>query len=274
MSERTKKFPWGYILIGLLLLLVGISFIAFSSADMLSILAIVIGIITAIFGIAYGALTLANHDRGVKFVFRIVISVACIIAGLVAIIVRNDAVSAIVNVVCILLLVDGSFKLQTAIISRRYRAAGWWIMLVLSITVIITAFLMTKYGLEDKSLTSILLGLIIIGDGVSNIVASFFSYANETRFFRELENAPKYKVVKVEDEGENAAAEKASEEGKADTKAPESDGKTEAKAEDTPKPKSEKKKPSAGENAQEAEAPKKNSTPEKKKNEGEKTKSK
>ena len=110
MSERIKKFPWGYILIGLLLLLVGISFIAFSSADMLSILAIVIGIITAIFGIAYGALTLANHDRGVKFVFRIVISVACIIAGLVAIIVRNDAVSAIVNVVCILLLVDGSFN--------------------------------------------------------------------------------------------------------------------------------------------------------------------
>ena len=63
MLERLKKFAWGYVILALVIIGIGVCFIAFS--DMLAALAIAVGVTLAVFGIIFGVLTLARKDRSI-----------------------------------------------------------------------------------------------------------------------------------------------------------------------------------------------------------------
>jgi len=173
MLEGSKKFPWGYIILGTLLMTVGICFIIFNTAS--TVLAVIIGITLAIFGILCGVLTLAESERGLKFVIRIIFSVMAIISGVVVAILNSAAIPIISDMFCLLLITDGAFKLQTAIQSKRVSAFGWWFMLMLSLLIIISTFITNKYStLAEDGVLTVVLGIIIAVDGFSNLTSSFY----------------------------------------------------------------------------------------------------
>lgn len=172
MLEKIKKFGWGYILLGVLLVAVGICFISFNNA--LNVLSVAIGIILLIFGILFGVITLVDPRRGITFALRIILAVICIICGTVCAIVQGAAVSVIADIFCLLLIVDGAFKLQTSINSKRYRIFGWWVMLGLAVAVIISAFLLAKLAPEDTATLTVIAGIIIVTDGISNFLSAFY----------------------------------------------------------------------------------------------------
>ena len=171
MIERTK-FGWGYIFLGALLSLIGICFISFNNS--LNTLAICCGVILIVFGVFSGALTLASRDRGLLFGLKIALSVIFIICGTITAIVQTSAVEIIANVFCLLLIIDGSFKLQTAILSKRYRVVSWWIMLALSSVIIVCAFLLAKLSPDSSKVFSVLTGVIVFVDGAANIFSAFY----------------------------------------------------------------------------------------------------
>ena len=121
MAKKERKF--GYILIGLLLVLIGGCFVSFGNS--LKALAISIGVILSVTAIVYGTLTIAKKGRGARFAFRIIFSIICLIAGITTAIFNDATVSVMVTVFSLLLIVDGSFKLNTAAMSKRYSVGGW-----------------------------------------------------------------------------------------------------------------------------------------------------
>ncbi len=174
MLERIKRFGWGYIAIAVLLIGIGISFVAFS--DALIALAITVGITLTAFGIVYGVLTLAARERSIGFAIRITFAVLAIIAGVVVAVLKDSSVSVIVDIMCLLLIVDGSFKLNTAIKMKRFSTFGWWFMLTLSVAIIIASFAVTKLLTADTaaSTLTVVMGIIIIADGLANFLSPFF----------------------------------------------------------------------------------------------------
>ena len=108
MLEKIKKFGWGYILIGALLLAIGICFI--SIQDAYETLAIVTGAILTAAGIGFGIYTLMDKRRGVKFAIKLAIAIAALICGIVTMIVKQNAVIVIANILCLLLIMDGSLS--------------------------------------------------------------------------------------------------------------------------------------------------------------------
>lgn len=175
MLEKIKNFGWGYILIGALLLAIGICFI--SIQDAYETLAIVTGAILTAAGIGFGIYTLMDKRRGVKFAIKLAIAIAALICGIVTMIVKQNAVIVIANILCLLLIMDGSFKLQLSILSRRPTYYGWWIVTVLSVAVIVSAFLLCKFTPSNPATLATFSGIVICADGILNILAAFFSPA-------------------------------------------------------------------------------------------------
>lgn len=173
MLEKLKSFGWGYILIAILLSIVGISFVAFG--NMLATLAVVIGIVLIIFGIVFGVLTLTRDSRGPIFALKVTFAVLAIVAGTVTAVLNDAAITVIADVLCLFLIVDGSFKLTTSITSKKYSVFGWWLMLVISVSTIISSFIVTKLmtAAADRTALTVILGVIIIVDAVGNLISPF-----------------------------------------------------------------------------------------------------
>lgn len=195
-SDRTEikmiktKIKWGYIIIGLLLCTIGACFIAFNNS--LSLLAITVGIALSAFGVVYGVLTIAHHSRGFLFAVKIIFAVICIVSGIITAIFNKDSVDILISVFCLLLIIDGSFKLNTASMSKRFSVGGWWIMMIVATLVIASSFFLLKFTPEKIQRSSTVLGITIIADAVANFSSTVwvtkYENAEKAEFYHEVQN--------------------------------------------------------------------------------------
>lgn len=190
MIERIKSIRPGYILLGVMLIIIGVLFISFQ--DAYNSLAITMGIILMLFGIVYGILTLMKRTRGVAYALKLALCISCIVCGAVTAVTRQAAISVIANIFFLLLIVDGSFKLYMAIISGDGRALRL-VMAGAGAVIIILAFLLTKFTPTDAARLSTFTGLIIILDGIVNLYAAFFKTQTEGSLFPDTEPEPEEK---------------------------------------------------------------------------------
>ena len=175
MLKSLKRFGWGYILLFLLLLAVGICLISFHQA--LSDVALAIGIILLVFGIVFAVLTMADKRRGIRFALRMILALSAIIGGAVTLTFRTEAAGTLVSFLALFLIVDGSFKLQTTALSKRYGLALWWFVLVPAVLVILGGFSALRVDIStDEALrgVSLLLGITTVVDGIANLLSAFF----------------------------------------------------------------------------------------------------
>ena len=186
MIEKLKNFKWGYVLISAFLCAVGICLISFN--DVLKNVAIAIGVVLVLFAIVYGTIVLAGKDRGVTFAFKIIFAAICLVAGTVVAILHSATVAIMISVFSLLLIIDGAFKLQTAIMSKRYSVALWWVILSLSVAVIVGAYFLIKAEVNaDRIATvSIWLGITILVDALANLLSAFYITIYEKRQHTEI----------------------------------------------------------------------------------------
>ena len=235
--EKMKAVHWGYLLFALTLVVLGFCFIAFETA--LSYLAITIGILVCIAAILQFVFAMAATNRQLKFYIRVSVSVLTLSAGVVTLVAQESAIAVLTTLFGLLLIIDGSFKLQTTIQSKRYRVAGWWILLAVSVTTILGGFFLTKFAPDSQSLLALLLGLVLIVDGVGNFFSLFYVTTYEHRmaafYLRRATEDITAEETAVEDTAvEDAAVEEtAVEEATAEDTATEEAADEEATAEDT-----------------------------------------
>ena len=187
MAKGKVGFGWGYLLIGLLLTVVGVAFMAFSNVMMT--LAVIIGVALIAFGVVYIAIAFSRQSRDFGFAVKLIVAIMCITAGIITIILREGAVLVMADIFCLLLIVDGSFKFQTAALSKRYKAFGWWIMLALSVITIASAFIVSKIKTPETEtgLITVIIGIIIIVDGIANFFTAFYEAYCERQRLSEVE---------------------------------------------------------------------------------------
>ena len=207
--QKIKNFKWGYLLFAILFTAAGLCFLSFPE-DALKGVRIGIGVTAIVFAVAFIALTLANEERGFRFWAKMVLGGVAAICGGFMIFSPQGAFSYLTFVAGIYLMIDGSFKLQTAILSKRYRSAVWWIMLVLAAASISfgTVLVRVRFDFaEELAKVSKIIGIALMIDGIQNLLSIGYLYfvEHKTRETLREDLRAKGELVTVLDDGVSAS---------------------------------------------------------------------
>ena len=174
-KDRFKRISWGYLFISMLALAMSAIFFVFGIAAVENI-AIAIGVAVIFFASLLAVLAIADKQRGTSFGFKIAMAVCLLVSGIVVLIARNSAMSVIISVLALVMIIDGSFKLHAAAISKRKKSRVWWTFLVLSIFLIACGYYAVSFpGLDPDFPTSLyILASALFVDAVSNLLSLFF----------------------------------------------------------------------------------------------------
>ncbi len=222
-------FKWAYLLFAIMFLAAGVGFIGYPKQATDGV-CIAVGIVAVLFSVFAMVMCLSGKKRGVRFWAQMITTGLGIVTGIVVIILScNDLGAAVFRVLILILavymIIDGSFKLQTAILSRRYRSWLWWVLLVLVIAAIGLGVFALYHGanletLIEESLPqynedgeeikagsyiiSRLVGISFIIDGILNFLSIIFLYKIEreqrNEVIRELEEEGRIAVVEDADD--------------------------------------------------------------------------
>lgn len=188
-NKIKKNYPAGTLLFVPLFLAAGICLLAFPENALPNAI-LAIGIFAALYSIVNAALAIADKTRDVKFFFRLLGSVLALFCAIFLLIKRNDgAIDALAAFIGLIAIIDGSFKLQSSALSKRYKIAAWWILLALSVIVICGGFYLVKFPPENKKTLAVIMGLLMIAEGVQNLFATFYSPSVEVRRTEEIINS-------------------------------------------------------------------------------------
>lgn len=208
--QKIKHFKWGYLLFAILFTAAGLCFLSFPE-DALKGVRIGIGVTAIVFAAAFIALTLANEERGFRFWAKMILGGVAAVCGGFMIFSPQGAFSYLTFVAGIYLMIDGSFKLQTAILSKRYRSAVWWIMLVLAAASISfgTVLVRVRFDFtEELAKVSKIIGVALLIDGIQNLLSIGYLYfvEHKTRETLREDLRAKGELVTVIDDGVSAPA--------------------------------------------------------------------
>lgn len=157
----------------------GVCFFVFKSS--ITYLAIAISIIVILFAAFFAVLAIADKNRRFAFFIKIVLAVSTLTTGVATLIARDAVINVLVGIFGLVLIMDGSFKLHTAAMSKRYSLVGWWIVAVISILTVAGGYITVRYLKLDDAPTLHLLGSTFIVDAIGNLFSAFYISGYEKR---------------------------------------------------------------------------------------------
>ena len=192
LIKKLKTVNWGYLWLAVLIGGAGILILAYPNKT-LEAVAITVGVVTLLLGAVQAIRVLSDKKRGFKFAVGIVAASVTVIAGVLCLILRDKVKEFIPSLVCLFLIIDASFKLQTVVRARQFKSKACWALMVLSIVTITLSFITIRLeGGEDVKKILILFGLSLVADALGNLFSFFFvgvvERAEKNRIL--AENAP------------------------------------------------------------------------------------
>ena len=178
MFERLRRLNWRQVIASILITFWGLCLLFLTgSAIAITILS---GTVLALLGLALGYLNIKSPKRDCNFVLRIVIASLLFASGVTVTVLNDYAFEAVIAAICLALVVDGSFKFNIAIQSKRHLISGWWIIMSISAVVILSAFLLAKFTPESYRASSIWLSMTMIVDAAANLISPIFNAKCQT----------------------------------------------------------------------------------------------
>ena len=175
------RYHWGVFLFAIFLSAVGVCFLMFPQAAM-SKTVIAVAVFTVLYAVCLAVVTLADSKRDIAFFFRMLGAVLSLFCAIYLLIHHDDRAGEILALyVGVLLMVDGSFKLHTAVLSKRYKMFLWWMIVFLSLFVLAAGVILLRFTPEASQGCAILMGFALIADGIQNFVATFYTPVLEKR---------------------------------------------------------------------------------------------
>ena len=128
-----------------------------------------------VFGIVQIIALLANRQRGVPFAFAVVFASLTVICGAVGLAIPDQVAKVYPMFIGLLIIIDGSFKLQTVISAKRYKLKMWWFLLIISVLTIVGGFFVVRTQLTDENqrFFTMLMGISLFLSGLENFFSLF-----------------------------------------------------------------------------------------------------
>lgn len=175
LINSIKKFRFGYLLLAILLCASGVVIIAYPKQSMTTV-SYIIGFVALVGGIVQVIKILADRHRGAGFAFSIITACVTIICAVTALIFPSAVMSVYPMIIGLFIIIDGAFKLQTVINSKRYNLKMWWFLLIIACLTIFGGFLCVRVRLADDNfgLFSFILGASLTICGIQNFFSLFY----------------------------------------------------------------------------------------------------
>lgn len=189
MLDKIRKFRWGYILLFIFLAAVGFCFLFFKDKT-LETIAVVIGVLLAIYGAVHLALTIASKARGGIFAIKLIFSLIMITCGVITAISGEGIIPTLASLFGLYLTVDGGAKFYTAALSKRFEIRSWWVMLIPSLLVITGGYFAVRFcdTILEREIIAILLGITLMIDSIANLLSAFYIGAYDKRHEKDIED--------------------------------------------------------------------------------------
>ncbi len=167
----TKKSVGAYIAMAVVLLALGICFIAWPSASAQTVCSLA-GAAVALFGMVKLIGYFVRKRSGLELQFDFALGIIALVLGLTVIAFAGNIVRAIPVFLGIFILVDGVFKLQTAFDAKRYGLPGWWVILAGAAVVCTVGLVLILRRSESAATMTVILGVALALDGIQNLVVA------------------------------------------------------------------------------------------------------
>lgn len=167
----TKKSVGAYIAMAVVLLALGICFIAWPSASAQTVCSLA-GAAVALFGMVKLIGYFVRKRSGLELQFDFALGIIALVLGLTVIVFAGNIVRAIPVFLGIFILVDGVFKLQTAFDAKRYGLPGWWVILAGAAVVCTVGLVLILRRSESAATMTVILGVALALDGIQNLVVA------------------------------------------------------------------------------------------------------
>ena len=191
LVKKIKTVNWGYLWLAALIGGAGILILAYPNKT-LDVVAITIGVVTLLFGAVQAIRVLSDKRRGFRFAVGIVAASIAVIAGTLCLILRDQIKAFLPSLVCLFLIIDASFKLQTVARARQFKSKACWALMVLSIVTVALSFIVIRMEGGNVKTILVLFGLALMADALGNLFSFFFigvvERAEKNRIL--AENAP------------------------------------------------------------------------------------
>ncbi len=173
--KSIKSFRWGYLVIAIILCVAGACFVIYPTQAM-NITSYIIGGVALIASIVQLVKILSAKERGIGFAVAIVADATTFICACVAFLFPSAVMNVYPMVIGLLIIIDGSFKLQTVIYAKRYDMKMWWFLLVFSCLAILGGFSLIRmqYSNESSIAYLILFGISLFICGLQNFFSLFY----------------------------------------------------------------------------------------------------
>ena len=173
LVKKIKEINWGYLWLAVLIGGAGILILSYPNKT-LDVVAITIGVVTLLLGAVQAIRVLSDKKRGFRFAVGIVAASITVIAGILCLILREKIKEFLPSLVCLFLIIDSSFKLQTVVRARQFKSKACWALLVLSIVTIALSFIAIEMEGGDAEKILVLFGLSLVADALGNLFSFFF----------------------------------------------------------------------------------------------------
>lgn len=165
MKEYLKQMKLEFLLSSVLCILLGIVLIIWGER-ILTLIGSALGVILLLVGIIYlGSFFLAAMSNGIS---ALIGATLCLIG--IWILIQPEVIVSIVPIVFgVLLILHGVKALSVAFESRKYGYSNWMISALLAALSILLGIFCIVYAFGLMKLTTVIIGIALIYNGVSNI---------------------------------------------------------------------------------------------------------
>ena len=158
----------GYIVMSVLLCMAGVLFIA--RPDMS---AAGIGIFVGAAMVTFGVIRLIGYFSKdlyrLAFQYDLEFGILLIVLGLIVLLRPDNFMNFICIVIGMLILLDGLFKIQIAMDSKRFGIGSWWFVLAMAILTGIVGAALVFDSARGAEILTVLLGISLLSEGILNL---------------------------------------------------------------------------------------------------------
>lgn len=165
MIKKTKK---AYICSSLVMMALGVLLLLFPEISALTVCYIV-GAFVTLFGIVKLVGYFSKDLFRLAFQFDLALGIFSIVIGILILIHPTNIVNIVPVIIGLFVLIDGAFKMQTAIDAKKFGMNRWWCVVALAAATGFAGLFLIINPFEGAKALMILLGATLVVDGIQNL---------------------------------------------------------------------------------------------------------
>ena len=172
--EWIKRAKSTYIAVSVIMVILGAVLMLNPGLSMLT-LCYLIGGLMVIFGITRLVGYFSKDLYRLAFQFDLALGIFCMLAGIVILVHPNNIMKLLPVIIGLFVTIDGVFKMQTAIDSKRFGLKRWYAILVLAAVTCVFGLLLIIDPFAGGKALMIFFGATMMIDGIQNLCVVLYT---------------------------------------------------------------------------------------------------